>query len=73
LRGTPTGSSTPGVVALTVATRAADPLALERGGLAPSAVLVAGYPGAWTPATVAVVDRATYPLVILGSGAASTV
>jgi hypothetical protein len=36
--------------------RAADPLALQRGGLSPSAVLVAGYPGAWVPATVAVVD-----------------
>lgn len=56
LRGTPAGSATPGVVALDVAARPADPLALERGGLAPSVVLIAGHSGAWTPATVAVVD-----------------
>jgi hypothetical protein len=56
LRGTPAGSATPGVVALDVVPRPADPLALERGGLPASAVVIAGHPGAWTPATVAVVD-----------------
>jgi hypothetical protein len=56
LRGTPAGSAAPNVVALDLVARAADPLALERGGLPASSLLIASYPGAWTPTTLAVVD-----------------
>jgi hypothetical protein len=56
LRGTPTGSSAPRVTQVTATPEPADALAVSRGHLPPSAVLVASHPGAWTVATVAVLD-----------------
>jgi hypothetical protein len=58
LRGTPAGSSVPRVIQVTTAPGPADALAVSRGRLPPSAVLVASHSGAWTVATVAVLDRA---------------
>jgi hypothetical protein len=57
LRGTPAGSSAPRVTQVTAAPKPADALAVSRGHLPPSAVLVASHPGAWTVATVAVLGR----------------
>jgi hypothetical protein len=58
LRGTPDGSSVPTVARIAVRPSAADPLALQRARLAPTAVAVGSREGAWTVATMAVLDRA---------------
>ena len=58
LRGTPSASSVPTVTRLTVRPRAADPLALSRARLARTALAVGSVGGAWTVATMAVVDGA---------------